>query len=72
MVIIKLKAAVERRTGNPRAIYVRINNGKVDRTWDENYLGIVAIPLEYRHLYQGCIFNVSVPEYLHYLKCYIH
>ena len=61
MEIIRLDAG-HSTNGNPRRVFVAINDGAVIGAWDEGYHGTHSIPEDKRHHYQGLTFATTATE----------
>jgi len=56
--------------GNPRRLFVLLENGNIKNVWDECYLGDLAVPAEYRALWSGTTFDITPSQYRALLKQY--
>lgn len=49
MTIIRLNAGND-ANGNPRRVFVLLENNTITKVWDEGYQGSQAVPQEYQHI----------------------
>jgi len=71
--IIQLNAGND-RNGNPRRVFVALEDGEIVGTWDDGYRGRGALPESLRgrwggfSLVRGCRFDTSPSEYRRLVK----